>query len=82
MSYSVMVYWGGRYQFDGTQDAVTGLSKKEAGKIANIYAANPNSVSVDITTYDGYNLNVKNVYKAESNVIHINPQCYPQRGGR
>ena len=72
--FSVMVYWRGKAPFNRTQDAVTNLSKSEATKIANIYSASPKSVSVDITTYDGYGLTTENVYRAEDNVLHINPR--------
>jgi len=59
-------------------DAIPNLTKHEAGEIASLYAAHPRSVSVDIITYEGYDRVVNNFYRAEDNVIHINPRSYPQ----
>ena len=74
--YSVVVHWGEDTLFHGEQDAIPNLTKKQAEGIAGIYAEHPFSVSVDITSYDGYNLTVENVY--DSKIYYIKPRSYAQ----
>jgi len=68
--FSVVVHWGEDTFFHGEQDAIPSLTKKQVERIANIYSAHRFSVSVDITTYDGYNLTVDNVY--DKKIYYIN----------